>query len=257
MTDDPPHGELALNLSLVFIHAFPNIDIIGVRFDCRLNSHLYGQWSVALMTRIASLSLRCYSLDSDHFSCLGFSCLPATFVFLSEWCILTRLSLCCTTYVVLLCCVCRTTSITTPCIVCIVSILLLVELDTLHQLSWLFVTSSRSFIMIISIIINIIFIIIIEKGRQSMAGWERFTPCQSKDPSPTIETKDKKGVSSFRPNKKALALLLKPTSPIASNAGSVRSFQRDTERGIKVLQYCEVLQRVAHEYIDVRPKHRV
>ena len=28
-----------------------------------------------------------------------------------------------------------------------------------------------------------------------------------------------------------------------SNTGSARSFQRDTERGIKVLQYCEVLQR--------------
>ena len=44
-------------------------------------------------------------------------------------------------------------------------------------------------------------------------------------------------------NKKALALLLKTTSPTPSNAGSARSFQRDTEREIKVLQYCEVLQR--------------
>ena len=34
-------------------------------------------------------------------------------------------------------------------------------------------------------------------------------------------------------NRKALALLLKPTSPTPSNTGSLRSFQRDTERGHK------------------------
>ena len=55
-------------------------------------------------------------------------------------------------------------------------------------------------------------------------------------------------------NKKALALLLKPVaSPTPSNAGLARSFQRDTERGTKVLWYCEV----AYEYTDVRPGHRV
>ena len=42
--------------------------------------------------------------------------------------------------------------------------------------------------------------------------------------------------------KKALALLLKNASPTASNTGSARSFQRDAERGTKVLRYCEVLQ---------------
>ena len=36
-------------------------------------------------------------------------------------------------------------------------------------------------------------------------------------------------------NKKALALLLKPASPTPSNTGLARSFQRDTERGIKLL----------------------
>ena len=36
---------------------------------------------------------------------------------------------------------------------------------------------------------------------------------------------------------------MKPTSPTPSNTGSARSFQRDTERGIKVLRYCMVLQR--------------
>ena len=35
-------------------------------------------------------------------------------------------------------------------------------------------------------------------------------------------------------NKKALALLLKPSSPTPSNTGSARSFQRDTERGMKI-----------------------
>ena len=44
-------------------------------------------------------------------------------------------------------------------------------------------------------------------------------------------------------NKKALALLLKPASPTPSNTGLARSFQRDTEKGIKVMRYCEVLQR--------------
>ena len=36
-------------------------------------------------------------------------------------------------------------------------------------------------------------------------------------------------------NKKALALLLKPASPTLSNTWLARSFQRDTENGIKVL----------------------
>ena len=46
-------------------------------------------------------------------------------------------------------------------------------------------------------------------------------------------------------NKKALALLLKPASPTPSNTGLARSLKRDTERGIKVLRYCDVLQRGA------------
>ena len=44
-------------------------------------------------------------------------------------------------------------------------------------------------------------------------------------------------------NKKALALLLKPASPTPSKTELARSFQRDTEKGIKVLLYCKVLQR--------------
>ena len=36
---------------------------------------------------------------------------------------------------------------------------------------------------------------------------------------------------------------MKPANPTTSNTGSTRPFQRDTERGIKVRRYCEVLQR--------------
>ena len=71
-------------------------------------------------------------------------------------------------------------------------------------------------------------------------------------PSPTLPTyrgkeekgkivEDKKGENNYA-NKKALDLLLKPANPTPSNTGSTRSFQRETEREIKVLWYCEVLQ---------------
>ena len=96
-------------------------------------------------------------------------------------------------------------------------------------------------------------IIIIKKGWECKARRGRLTPYQSEDPSPTLPTyrgkeekgeivEDKKGESNYT-NKKALDLLLKPTNPTPSNTGSTISFQRDTERGIKVLRFCEVLQR--------------
>ena len=44
-------------------------------------------------------------------------------------------------------------------------------------------------------------------------------------------------------NKKALALLLKPPSPTLSNTESAKSFQKNSERGIKFLRYYEDLQR--------------
>ena len=80
-----------------------------------------------------------------------------------------------------------------------------------------------------------------------------MTPYQSEDLSPTLPTyrgkeekwkivEDKKGESN-QANKKALDLLLKLANPTPSNTGSTRSFQRDIESGIKVLRYCEVLQR--------------
>ena len=79
-----------------------------------------------------------------------------------------------------------------------------------------------------------------------------MTPYQSEDPSPTLPTnrrKEEKGKivedkkESNYANKMALDQLLKPANPTPSNMGSTRLFQRDTERGIKVLRYCKVLQR--------------
>ena len=59
-----------------------------------------------------------------------------------------------------------------------------------------------------------------------------------------IQEEGKKGESSYY-NKEPLALLLKPASPTPSNTlgHELTSFHRDTEKGIKVLLYCEVLQR--------------
>ena len=89
----------------------------------------------------------------------------------------------------------------------------------------------------------IIIIIILESAVQ---GRERVrTLYQSKDPNPTQPTrkeeKDKtvgdKKERADHANRKALALLLKPTNPTPSNTGSLRLFQRDTERGTKLLRY--------------------
>ena len=59
--------------------------------------------------------------------------------------------------------------------------------------------------------------------------------------NPWKEEKDKtvrdKKERADHANMKALALLLKPASPTPSNTGSRRSFQRDTERGTKLLRY--------------------
>ena len=49
------------------------------------------------------------------------------------------------------------------------------------------------------------------------------------------------GIEQLRPIRKHWTSL-NPTSPTPSNTELARSFQRDTERGIKVLRYCRVLQ---------------
>ena len=100
-----------------------------------------------------------------------------------------------------------------------------------------------------------IIIIIIKKGWQCKAERESdIHPISPKTPAPQYQPIDRKKRKEKRiedygkdreawANKKALALLLKPASPTQSNTGLARSFQRDTERGIKVLLYYEVLQR--------------
>ena len=79
-------------------------------------------------------------------------------------------------------------------------------------------------------------------------------PINPKTPAPQYQPIDRKKRTRKRvedysrdraawANKEALALLLKPTNPTPSNTLLARSFQRDTEKGIKVLLYCKVLQR--------------
>ena len=80
-----------------------------------------------------------------------------------------------------------------------------------------------------------------------MEDWERAIYTQSVQRSQPYNTNIKKERRE-RENKdkreraayakiKAMALLLKPANPIPSNTGSARSFNRDTERGLK---YCDV-----------------
>ena len=113
-------------------------------------------------------------------------------------------------------------------------------------------------------ILFIIIIINIKNNWQCKAGRERLIPHQSKDPSPTIPTHrmkeengktvgDKKGASSHA-NKKALALLVKPASPTPSNTESPTSFRRETDRTIKLLRYCEVLQRGGAKVYQYAPR---
>ena len=79
------------------------------------------------------------------------------------------------------------------------------------------------------------------RGSDPREGWSEWGP---KTPAPQYQPIDRRITYTYRQkaNKKALALLLKPTSPTPLNAGLARSFQRDIEEGINVLGYCEVLQ---------------
>ena len=92
-------------------------------------------------------------------------------------------------------------------------------------------------------VIIIIIIIILESAVQ---GRERVRTLSVQRPQPHTtnpwkQEKDKtvrdKQERADHANRKALALLLKPASPTPSNTGSLRSFQRDTERGTKLLRY--------------------
>ena len=79
-------------------------------------------------------------------------------------------------------------------------------------------------------------------------------PISPKTPAPQYQPSDRKKRKGKRvkdysrdraayANKETLVLLLKPATPTPSNTGLARSFQRDTEKGRKVLLNCKVLQR--------------
>ena len=74
-------------------------------------------------------------------------------------------------------------------------------------------------------------------------GWERVRTLSVK-PHTTNQWKEEKDKTvrdkkerADHANRKALALHLKPHNRTPSNTGSLRSFQRDTERGTKLLRY--------------------
>ena len=102
--------------------------------------------------------------------------------------------------------------------------------------------------------ILLLLLLLKEVGSARLERESDIHPISSKTPAPQYQPLDKKKrkrkiVEDYcrdraaYANQKALALLLKPASPTPLNTGSAKSFQRDTERGTKVLRYCEVLQR--------------
>ena len=93
-------------------------------------------------------------------------------------------------------------------------------------------------------------------------------PISPKTPAPQYQPIDRKKRKGKRvedysrdraalANKEALALLLKPASPTPSYTGLARSFQRDTEKGIKVLLTARFCSEAVHKCTDVRPEHRM
>ena len=77
--------------------------------------------------------------------------------------------------------------------------------------------------------------------------------------NPSKEENDKtvgdKKERTDRANRKALALLLKPASPIPSNTGSLRSFQRDTDRGKNFCDTEKSYNEEARTSAYEQPKH--
>ena len=106
------------------------------------------------------------------------------------------------------------------------------------------------------IIFELLLLLLLKKVSSARLRDSDVHPISPKTPAPQyqpIDRKKRKGKrvedysrdTAAEANKEALALLLKPTSPTLSNMGLARSFQRDTEKGIKVLLYCKVLQRAS------------
>ena len=103
---------------------------------------------------------------------------------------------------------------------------------------------------------NLLFILLLllKKVSSARVGESDIHPISPKTPTPQYQPIDRKKRKRKRvedysrdraaqANKEALAQLLKPASPTPSKTELTRSFQRDTEKGIKVLLYCKVLQR--------------
>ena len=111
-----------------------------------------------------------------------------------------------------------------------------------------------------------IIIIIISKRSAVQAGSKWSTHYLFKYPHPIIptyrqwedneENRKQKEIGQFGLIKNT-TLLVKPASPTPSNTGSARLFHRDTERGIKVLLYCKVLQWGGIHVSDARSEHCV
>ena len=94
--------------------------------------------------------------------------------------------------------------------------------------------------------------LLLKKVSSARLGESDIHPISPKTPAPQyqrIDIKKRKGkrVEDYSrdkaalANKEALALLLKPASPTPSKTELARSFQRDTEKGIKVLLYLHKL----------------
>ena len=120
--------------------------------------------------------------------------------------------------------------------------------------------SGDSFLAGLWLSVTLLLLLLLLKKIGNARPWEGdWHPISPKTPAPhyqPIEEKRKQRENSLRQkrreqqaNKKALDLLLKPANPTPSNTGSTGSFQRDTERGIKVLQFCS---REAHKYTILR-----
>ena len=103
-------------------------------------------------------------------------------------------------------------------------------------------------------ILLLLLLLLFKKGSSARLGESDIHPLSPKTPAPQYQPIDRKKRKVKRvedysrdraaqANKEAQDLLLKPASPTPSKTGRARSFQRDIEKGIKVLLYCKVLQR--------------
>ena len=101
---------------------------------------------------------------------------------------------------------------------------------------------------------QILLLLLLKKVSRARLGESDIHPISPKTPAPQYQPIDRKKRKGKRVEdysreraaqaiKEALALLLKLGSPTPSKTELARSFQRDTEKGIKVLLYCQVLHR--------------